>query len=238
MAEIEAEYTAIDDGSQASLDAQLKAINEIKKANEKAAEDQAKIDEETAKTQAELNQSKVDGAFNAASGIADLAEEGSAAQKSAATVAAGINVYEGITKALSAAPPPFNILLAAITAAQGFMTIKKITATPKPQKAKITKPKMEMGGYIYGPSHSGGGVDINAEGGEFVINKAAMRNPQIASTAIALNNGGRGGANMGLTDAQARQVALMIGSVPAVMVESQANEVKTKREIREGKYIF
>lgn len=36
------------------------------------------------------------------------------------------------------------------------------------------KQKMEDGGYIQGRSHKGGGVDINAEGGEYVIRKAAV----------------------------------------------------------------
>jgi hypothetical protein len=55
------------------------------------------------------------------------------------------------------------------------------------------------GGWINGPSHSAGGVPFTvngvggfeAEGGEYIINKRAMANPQVAATAQALNSMGK-----------------------------------------------
>lgn len=38
------------------------------------------------------------------------------------------------------------------------------------------KPKYEEGGAIKGPSHANGGVDINAEGDEYILNKVARQN--------------------------------------------------------------
>jgi hypothetical protein len=49
-------------------------------------------------------------------------------QKKISLVTAAINIAEGITKALSAAPPPWNIILAAITAAAGAIQLVTIAA--------------------------------------------------------------------------------------------------------------
>jgi hypothetical protein len=54
------------------------------------------------------------------------------ADKIAALFTAAINTYMGITKALASAPPPFNIILAAITAAAGAVQIAAIAAKPIP----------------------------------------------------------------------------------------------------------
>jgi hypothetical protein len=52
-----------------------------------------------------------------------------ALNKAAAIGNAIVNIHEGITKALAAAPPPFNIALAAITAAAGAAQISAIRST-------------------------------------------------------------------------------------------------------------
>ena len=41
---------------------------------------------------------------------------------------------------------------------------------------------------ISGPSHARGGVHIEAEGGEYIINKAAMQVPGVAQMAAGLNS--------------------------------------------------
>ena len=37
----------------------------------------------------------------------------------------------------------------------------------------------ELGGMLYGPSHSQGGIPIEAEGGEFIIRKDAISNDSV-----------------------------------------------------------
>lgn len=51
--------------------------------------------------------------------------------KTAAIASALINTYQGITKALSAYPPPFAQAMAALTAAQGFAQVAAIKSTSK-----------------------------------------------------------------------------------------------------------
>jgi len=63
---------------------------------------------------------------------------------------------------LGAASNPFQL---AVVGALGVTQLATIQGN-KPQP-----PQFGMGGMIDGPSHNGGGVDINAEGGEVIINK-------------------------------------------------------------------
>ena len=60
-------------------------------------------------------------------------------EKKQALFNAGINMALGITQALASAPPPYNIILAAITAAAAAVQIAAITSKPLPQYAKGRK---------------------------------------------------------------------------------------------------
>jgi len=79
--------------------------------------------------------------------------------KGVAIANAIINVAEGITKALSALPPPFNIILAAITAAAGAIQIALIRAQPIPLAtgAIFKRPAMlsSAGGNTYEVAEAG-----------------------------------------------------------------------------------
>jgi hypothetical protein len=61
------------------------------------------------------------------------------AEKNQALFDATVNAAVGITKALSSAPPPFNVILAAITAAAMAVQIKAITSKPLPSYWKGRK---------------------------------------------------------------------------------------------------
>ena len=76
---------------------------------------------------------------------------------------AAVNLAQALLKS---APNPF---LLGTTAALGLTQIATIVAN-KPQS-----PQYGTGGMIEGPSHGGGGVDINAEGGEVIINKKSSQ---------------------------------------------------------------
>jgi hypothetical protein len=59
----------------------------------------------------------------------------SAAGKALAIAQAVMNTYTGATRALKDVPYPFNFIAAATTIASGFMSVKKIMATPLPNNA-------------------------------------------------------------------------------------------------------
>jgi hypothetical protein len=59
----------------------------------------------------------------------------SAAGKALAIAQAVMNTYTGATRALKDVPYPFNFVAAATTIASGFLSVKKIMATPLPNNA-------------------------------------------------------------------------------------------------------
>jgi hypothetical protein len=73
----------------------------------------------------------------------------------------GINTAKGIISALGATPP--NPVLAAFIAAAGAIQLAAVAAKPIP--------KFERGGLIGGKLHSQGGTMIEAEQGEYMVNR-------------------------------------------------------------------
>jgi hypothetical protein len=84
----------------------------------------------------------------------------------------------GIAKALSSAPPPFNIALAGLTATAGALQLATISAS-----------QYARGGLVTGNPHSMGGKNINAEGGEFVMSRDAVNRIGL-SELVNMNRGG------------------------------------------------
>ena len=103
-----------------------------------------------------------------------------------AVSAAVMNTSEAYTKALAVPPAP-NTVLAGLAAGLGAAQIATILAQ-KP-------PKMAKGGIIGGNLHSQGGTIIEAERGEFVMNRDAV-DAIGAENLNRMNRGGGGGANI------------------------------------------
>lgn len=123
-----------------------------------------------------------------------FAEDNEALAAFAKTVALfniGLSTAEAISKGVAAAqsvPFPGNIAAIATTIA----TIMGNIAKAKQLVSKEKNPKFEDGGEITGPSHASGGVLIEAEGGEGIINKRSMSNPLLRTIASAVNVAGGG----------------------------------------------
>ena len=122
-----------------------------------------------------------------AGSIAELLGRETELGKRAALVEAYIQTYLSANKAyasLAGIPvvgPALGAAAAGVAIAAGLKNIQLIK----------NPPKAATGGMIYGPSHAGGGVPIEAEGGEFIINRAAMSMPGVAQMAMALNSTAR-----------------------------------------------
>lgn len=91
------------------------------------------------------------------------------------------NTATGITKTIANLGFPWAIPGIALTAATGIE-----------QLVKVRKEQFARGGFLYGNPHSRGGVDINAEGGEAIINKRSMANPFLRKLASDINVAGGG----------------------------------------------
>nr|WP_314751495.1 chromosome segregation ATPase [uncultured Capnocytophaga sp.] len=155
----------------------LEQLLEDKKITEEAYRDtrsqlERKHNMEDLEQRRKVEEGKMQLATSALSQAKQLFGEHTAVGKAAAIAEATINTYLGITKALSAYPPPYNAIMAGVTGAMGFMNVNKIMSTTV---------KYAEGGPVSGRSHAEGGVPFSVagvggyemEGGEYVVNKKA-----------------------------------------------------------------
>ena len=177
----ENESTALIDISKATM----ASIDVTRKDNTKLNADAAEINKQIAKDTADANLAAAQFALG---GIAALIGEDTAFGKAAAVASSIINTFQGATKALGQGGI-FGVASAAGIIAFGLAQVKKIIATPLPEA-----PKFAFGGRVGGNLHSSGGTLIEAERGEFVINRNAMAMPGVLAAAQALNAIGRPGS--------------------------------------------
>lgn len=229
IAELNSYYDQLELEAQNALEAQKKqaqaAADAEQVAANKAKNDQIKAQNEEAR-QAELAAIAATG--QAIGAIGDLAGEGTLIQKAAGVAQATINTYLGASQVLAdeQLPSALKPFLIAAAIATGLKQVQEIS--------KVEAPKFALGGPIIGPSHSRGGVHIEAEGGEYIINKAAMGVPGVAQMASALNsvarpkyaNGGMVGA-----DAQNLQNMLMAPIKTYVVATEMTNSQEANRNI-------
>ena len=88
--------------------------------------------------------------------------------KAASIAQATINTFEGVTKAI-AQGGVLGIVTGVLVGAAGALSIAKIIATQPPKMEKKA-----TGGLLEGPSHAAGGINYEAEGGEFIQQRSAV----------------------------------------------------------------
>ena len=97
---------------------------------------------------------------------------------------ATMSVHEAVIAALGAKPFGFwNIALATMIGAMGVAQVAAIASTPLP--------KFAQGGLIGGRRHSQGGTMVEAEQGEFIVNRSAVESIGIENL-NRMNQGGGG----------------------------------------------
>ena len=168
-------------------------------------------------------ESKLQLALGALSQAKQLFGEHTAVGKAAAVAEAMINTYLGITKALSAYPPPYNAIMAGVTGAMGMLNVKKIMET---------NVKYEKGGILKGKSHNEGGIPFTvagrggfeAEGGEFLVNKkaTAMYFPVLEAINRSVSNGNY------------NPVYMQAGGVIKQLPEMKIDYTEITKAVREG----
>jgi len=205
-----------------------KALNEQQAADkEKAIKDQALADDKARSDEKiALQMAQVQSTANTIGMIGELAGEGTEIAKLAAIAQAYINTYLAASQALSDETLPTAVKPFAVAAIIG-LGLKQVNTIANAKKPDL--PKAANGGMIMGPSHSMGGVPIEAEGGEYIINKAAMGVPGVAQMASALNNVARptfaNGGMVGQIDTQAQN--LLSAPIKTYVV---ATEMSTAQE--------
>lgn len=185
------------DRAQALIDAENEIIDKAELERRKnEIEEQAKDSSE--KIKKEETKVRVAAAENAFGQIAQLLGEETAAGKAAAIAQATISTYQGVARvweAPSILPEPFGttakVISTATVLASGLQSVKKITSTPVPKAEKGLE--VSSGGLLQGKRHSQGGILIEAEGGEMIMNRTAtsMFLPQLRQMQ-AIGNGNTG----------------------------------------------
>lgn len=168
-------------------------------------------------------ESKLQLALGALSQAKQLFGEHTAVGKAAAVAEAMINTYLGITKALSAYPPPYNAIMAGVTGAMGMLNVKKIMET---------NVKYEKGGILKGKSHNEGGIPFTvagrggfeAEGGEYLVNKraTAVYFPVLEAINRSVSNGNY------------NPVYMQAGGVIKQLPEMKIDYTEITKAVREG----
>jgi hypothetical protein len=204
---------------------------QIKQTNEKfAAEEEALSDRVKEKKKADdkaVADSKAQVGMQALGVMSDIVGRESAAGKSLAIAQSTINTYQAATNALAntPAPPPFPQIAAGVTVAAGLMQVRKIMATPPPEK-------LAQGGIVQGRG-SGTSDSINARlsRGESVINAKSTRMFRPMLSAINEAGGGRGFADGGMIGGASGGITT--GTVKAfVVADEMTNEQDRLNNIR------
>lgn len=166
---------------------QIDGINKVAEAQKKASKIKEEEDKKALVRDQIARQAAISGAFEVATLVASLSSDGARAQAIFQGAAAIANAWQGFIVTLADPLVPFwgkfaagaAVLTAGLNAA---VKVKTAYAAGMPQ--------MGDGGRLYGPSHSGGGININAEGGEFMVNKRSMANPVLSSIVEKINDFG------------------------------------------------
>lgn len=119
-------------------------------------------------------------------------EKGTLAAKAAAIGSIILNSAIAAIKIWASLGPlaPFAIPFLAAATVNALNRVRRIIVPPAPRFA--------VGGFVEGPDHAHGGVNINAEGGEGVINARSMAMPGVRAAASYLNT--RGGYGVKFQD--------------------------------------
>jgi len=245
----DAQYQILSDAANAIFLKKHKDLNEKiaasdkKKADEKIIADKEAADASILLKKTEQN-AAIMGALSSANTILAVAGDLFGESKDMAIASATISAIQGAINAYSsaAAIPIIGTVLAPIMAgvaiAAGIANITKIKNQKGPSNKKINK--KALGGDIIGASHVNGGETINAERGEFIVNKRTMANTNYASTIRALNAKGNGVQNQTSTLVSEERVAEIaagvVRSIPVQVTEEDISDTQVEVTEREGSF--
>jgi len=164
------------------------------------------------------------------------------ANKSTQTAGIIMNAASSIMAAWNTTiPAPAGQIVAAIeTAFIGGMAIKQISDVDK-QKF-VPKPLIAAGGGIFqGPLHAAGGINlgsVEAEGGEFIINRASTQaySPLLNTINQAGNTTGNSNEVSDIIDYN--KLAGLINSQEVIIVDSKINDSQKEVAIKDSRTSF
>ncbi len=178
------------------------------------------------------------GKSKAAQTAAIIAEKAQAIASIA--ISASRSMARNLAQATAVVPAPANIPFIAMAAGQNTATA--IVAGAEIATIAATT-KFKDGGYLQGNSHAMGGINLGynqeGEGGEFIVSKRTMQNPQLRGLVEQANNIGNGGmsASTGITRDEAIELAReVVYATPVYVVESDITDAQKIVSVRESEF--
>lgn len=170
--------------TQEAIEANNTAIQTLESRRDKASQDEKKrIDESINKLKA-ANAQKLQSEKQTEDAIAAEKKKAANVQKAISITQAIINGAVAITQAFAQLGPVAGAIAAAVIAA---ITATQVAVIASQKFAKGGIVKAEEGKLLKGPSHSQGGIPIEAEGGEIILNKRVAQDPRKLAIANYLN---------------------------------------------------
>lgn len=130
-----------------------------------------------------------------------------------------IDTALGVAKSWGQGGGLFGLPLATMTAIAGALQLAVVAAQ--------NPPTFEKGGLIGGKSHAFGGTILEAEKGEYIINKNIVSKPGMLNY---LENINRGGQKATIDEGVIDRIVSKISSIPVINVES--NTTRVQRSVR------
>ena len=124
---------------------------------------------------------------------------------------------------------PVGLIMGALAGALGAVQVGIVKSTPLPTFGK--------GGPIVGQPHSKGGVDINAEDGEYIINKKSAQAPNMRPILDSINGGKyQPGPSMDINTIKkiVSETVQGITSIPVVVMETDVTSSQRKISVIEN----
>lgn len=208
----------------------------IKDIEDKVSKDKEKVENEKARF-------ALDTATQGFNTLSEIAGKESELGKAAATAGVLTNAAQAVIgtwsgyAGMGVAGTIAAVVQTATIGVAAAKSIREINSVKAPKKEKLA-----TGGYLVGASHLAGGIPMGSkevEGGEFVVSKAAMNNPQLRGIVESANTAGNMGLSMNNTLTEARVVeiaASVVKAVPVNVIESDITETQRKVAIREGSF--
>lgn len=236
--DIDEEVTVFLEAEDVKLQAELDSIakirdEEVKAAAEKKAEDEAKIIREGIAKQAAIA-----GAVEVATLVAALGADGAKAQAIFQGAAAIANAWQAFIVTLADPLVPFWGKFAAGAA----VLTAGLNAAVKVKTAYAAgMPEMALGGWLQGTkTHAQGGIDVNGEVGEFMVNKRSMANPFLASIVQNINDSGNRqvmalGGFVGSQASQLSAIRALPGDLGNIVNQTQTVLVTEDLDVVQGR---
>lgn len=224
----------------------IKFANQRKKSGDEQLAKQAVLDQIEINNKNEVEQAKLDVVNQAINVLGNIFSENKDIQLALMMVGKIMAVAQIIqntaianAKAAAASPVTGGLPWTAINTVSAGISIAGVVASAAKavqESNAVHSPKKELGGWLNGPSHATGGINVEAEGGEFIVNKRSMANPILAQSVINANQMGNAGITPLTEERVIELAAQVVKSIPVYNIESEYSGLQRKVNNRESPF--